>query len=336
MDLGFKLPTQGLLAHDAAGNAIIQRLEPDDFPRLLDVARYADEFGFHSAWFPDHVVTERVTDANHPANSSGQRAYPDRPNMLDCAVMMAAVAASTTHLRIAPSVYIAPYRHPLNSAHQFATLDVISGGRLIVGIGVGWEKGEFDALGVSHTDRAVIAEESIQIYKSAWTDPWIEFHGRHFDIVDVSMDPKPVQRPHPPLWYGGVTPAGARVAARHCDALYPLFLDSKGHFGMWDHLRDEVRREGERIGRDLSGFTMGAYAAARLTDEPLPADRPILNGNGEQVLEDLLAFAAHGYSHISLNFNCPSASVSELFEQLQRAAEQLLEEAAGLTAASVV
>ena len=228
----------------------------------------AEELGFHSVWFSDHVVTERVTgEGEHPANLSGKRAYPDRPVLLDIPTTIGAIASRTTTLRFSPSVYIAPYRHPLITAHEFATLDVLSGGRVILGVGVGWEKGEFAAMGSAFEHRGAITDECIQIYKLAWTEPWIDFHGKFFDIENVSMDPKPVQKPHPPIWYGGVTPIAAKRAARRCDGFYPMYLDAVTRPETFDHLREEIAREAERIGRDLTGFKLGGFCQMRLDDD---------------------------------------------------------------------
>jgi probable F420-dependent oxidoreductase len=246
------------------------------------------------------------------ANTSGKRAYPDRPNLLDGIATMGAVAAATTTIRFGPSVWIAPLRHPLSSAHQFATLDVLSQGRLDVGVGAGWERGEFEALGVSHADRGAITDECLEILKLAWTEDWIDYRGRWFEIHDVSLDPKPVQKPHPFLWYGGVTPAGARRAARHCDGLYPLFLDADADPARLARLGEEALREGERIGRDLSGFRLGGVVSCRV-DEP-----------AERLHEKIRRFADHGCSHMTLFFDCPSGTVAELHEQLERFAAEVL------------
>ena len=159
-----------------------------------------------------------ASESFHTANKSGQRAYQRRHNMLDAAVVMGAVAVQTTTLKLATSVLIAPYRHPLSDARQFMTVDQLSNGRLILGVGVGWMVEEFDAVGIDYEERNRRTEECIQIYKASWTGDLATFEGNYYSFKDVSQDPKPVQQdPHPPIVFGGNTVRGAQRAARFCD-----------------------------------------------------------------------------------------------------------------------
>ena len=326
MDIGVAMPTHGLLTRDDT-NFYLQRVEAEEM-RVVEYAQRAEELGYHSVWFSDHVVMGGDLDVDYPANLSGKKAYPLRPNMLDAAVVMGALAATTSRIRFAPSVHIAPYRHPLSSAHQFATVDVLSNGRLIMGVGCGWEPDEFRALAANFEHRGALTEECIEIYKLAWSEPWVEFHGRFFDISNISVDPKPVQKPYPPLVFGATTAAGARRAARTSDALYTVHLEPYIEIGVWDELRDVVREEAERIDRDVGDFRMMTFASALPTDasdelarrEP----RPTLTGTAEQILSDLERFADHGYSHVTLHFHVRSGTVDELFELLDRFASEIL------------
>ena len=327
MDFGVQLMTHGIMTRDRDGDAYIEKI-PAAQMQPVETSVLAEQLGYHSVWLSDHIVTERVTEgAPHVANVTGKRAYPDRPNMLDVPVTLGAIASRTTTLRFAPSVWIMPYRHPLISAHMYATLDVLSGGRAIVAVGAGWEKGEFDAMGARLEDRGAQTDEGLEIMIKAWTQDWIDHKGRFYEIHDVSMDPKPVQTPHPPLWYGGVTPVGARRAGRFCDCFYPVYLDIHVDPALWDGLRVEFVREAEKHGRDTSKLFLGAFATARLTNGKEPhgwAKRPGLTGTPEQVLEDLQRFADHGYRHISFHFDVPSVDPQEWIEQLHRWAEEVL------------
>jgi probable F420-dependent oxidoreductase len=340
MDFGLTLLTHGVMTRDADGDCILQNISPQEM-RPVESAVRAEELGFHSVWFSDHVVTERETKGAHTANTSGKRAYPERPVILDVPTTIGAISSRTSTLRFSPSVHIAPYRHPLITAHEFATLDVLSSGRVILTVGVGWEQGEFAAMGASYEHRGGVTEECLQIYKLAWTEDWIDFHGRHFDIEDVSMDPKPVQKPHPPLWYGGVTPFAARRAARHCDGFYPMFLDAVSRPETFDPLREEIQREGERAGRDLTGFRLGGFCQVRVTDDAerdprFKGARPLLTGTSEQILEDLQHFADFGYSHVTTHFDCPSGSRAEWDEQVERFAAEVLPAARGIQVRELV
>ena len=221
----------------------------------IRVALTAERAGIHSVWYPDHVCMPYDSESFHTANVSGQRAYQRRHNMLDAAVVMGAVAVQTTTLKLGTSVLIAPYRHPLSDARQFMTVDRLSGGRLMLGVGVGWMVEEFDAVGIDYEERNRRTEECIQIYKASWTGDLATFEGNYYSFKDVSQDPKPVQRsPHPPIVFGGNTIRGARRAARFCDGLYPLFLDSHVEACRFANLQDEVRRELEVRGPQPVGL----------------------------------------------------------------------------------
>jgi probable F420-dependent oxidoreductase len=334
MDIGLAMSTHGLLTRDER-DFFLRRLEPDAM-RPIELAQLAERLGYHSLWFSDHVCMGRDLGATHTANESGTRAYPEQPVMLDVVATIGALAAVTERVRLAPSVLIAPYRHPLTVAHQFATLDVLSGGRLLMTAGSGWDPEEFSALDADFEHRGAVTEECIEIWKHAWTAPWLDWHGRFYEITDVSLEPKPVQKPHPPIVFGAVTEAGARRAARSSDGLYPMFLDSYADPGRFARLREAVLREGERVGRDLSGFRLYAFASGLVTD-PIDGDRRrTLTGNADQVLGDLERFAAHGYSHLTMHFEVASGTIEELFEIVERFAAEVLPAAAALEAAPLL
>jgi probable F420-dependent oxidoreductase len=161
----------------------------------------------------------RTASTHHTANESGTRAYPDRPVMLDVVATMGAIASRTERIRMASSVHIAPYRHPLNSAHQFATIDVLSNGRLIAGVGMA--PAEFAALGVPFERRGKVTDEYVAVMKTLWREDRPEFHGEWVEFTDVVFEPKPVQQPHPPLWFGGRSHASLDRAARLGDGWSP-------------------------------------------------------------------------------------------------------------------
>jgi probable F420-dependent oxidoreductase len=330
MDVGLTMSTHGLLTRDER-DFFLQRLEPGEM-RVVELAQLADDLGYHSLWFSDHVCMGRDLGAKHTANESGARAYPNRPVMLDVVATIGALAAVTKQVRLAPSVLIAPYRHPLTVAHQFATLDVLSNGRLIMSAGSGWDPQEFAAVGADFEHRGAVTEECIEIWKHAWTEPWLDWHGPFFEIADVSLEPKPVQKPHPPIVFGAVTEIGARRAARTSDGLYPMFLDAYADPGRFGHLREAVLREGERVGRDLSAFRLYAFASGRVGEKTVEGSRRTLTGNAEQVLDDLGRFADHGYSHVTMHFDVPSGTIGELFETVERFAAEVLPGARGLEA----
>jgi probable F420-dependent oxidoreductase len=334
VDFGLTMPTHGLLLRDER-DFYLQKIPASEM-QPVEVARLAERLGYHSVWFSDHVCMGRDEGTFHTANTSGKRAYPNQPVMMDMIATMGAVAAATTTLRMAPSVWIAPYRHPLSAAHQLATVDVLSGGRLIVGVGSGWDPQEFAAVGANFERRGAVTEECIRVFKHAWTEPWLDFRGEFYEIVDVSMEPKPVQQPHPPIFFGTITERGARRAARVADGVYPMFLDAYGDPGRFDHVREAALREGERIGRDLTRFRMAAFCSGLVTgpdDEAARREqRMTLSGTAEQILGDVQRFAEAGYSHLTMHFDVRSGTMPEYLELVDRFAAEVIRAARSIEA----
>ncbi len=338
MDIALTMPTHGLLERDEQ-NFYLQRLEPENV-RPFEFAQLADKLGFHSLWFSDHVVMGADPDSYYPPNESGKKAYPYRPTMFDAVVVMGGLAAITENIKFAPSVHIAPYRHPLSTAHQFATADYLSKGRLIMTAGIGWEPEEFRALGADFKNKAKITEECIEIWKRAWTDEVVRFKGDFFDIKDVTMDPKPWQQPRPPIYFGAVTELGSKRAARTSDGLYTVHLEPYPNTAIWKGSMEAAITEGERVGKDMSSFWFGSFCSCLPVADGSPVTRqerrPTLTGSSEQILEEMARFADVGYHHLTLHIECPSGTIEELFELTQKIGEEVLPEAKKIKTRSLV
>ena len=321
------MPTHGLLFRDEH-DAYLPR--PDRHVDVVEVAQLAESLGYHSLWFSDHVLMTRTSDSGHPANWSGKRAYPGDAYMLDALVAIGAVAAATSTIRFAPSVLISPYRHPLSDARQLMTADVISGGRLIVGVGAGWMKEEFDALGVDFDARGRMLSECVDIYLRSWRDEWLDFEGEFYRFENVSMDPKPIQQP-PPIIYGAASRAGARRAARNGDGLYLLFLDPYPDPRRNDVLMSMVEQEADKVGRSYDEFEFSVMVSALPTDADHPlakaTPRRVLTGTPDQVLSDIAAFAEAGYSRCVVHLEVRSGTYAEYLELVDRMGREVLPEA---------
>jgi probable F420-dependent oxidoreductase len=176
---------------------------------LTTFAREAEARGFVSLWVSDHIVIPTATDTDYPG---GGRRFPIPPDMpyLEPVAMLGALAMITTRARIGCSVFILGHRHPVALAKMLATIDVLSGGRLIVGVGVGWWRQELEMLGVDFARRGRAADEALRVLKAMWTECRPRFDGEFFRIADAGAEPKPLQKPHPPIWVGGVSPAALR------------------------------------------------------------------------------------------------------------------------------
>jgi probable F420-dependent oxidoreductase len=181
------------------------------------VARAAEAAGFDSVWTGEHVV---LPDPQAPPSP----APPGHP-MLDPAVALAFLAAHTTRLRLATGIIILPQRNPVVLAKELASVDVVSGGRLIFGLGAGYLKPEFDAVGARFDDRGARADEYIDVLRALWTQEKPSFAGRTVRFSGVDAHPRPVQKPHPPIVVGGTSPGALRRAVGRGNGWYGFLRD---------------------------------------------------------------------------------------------------------------
>ena len=182
-----------------------------DYPK---VARSAEAAGFESIWMPEHLVFPAEMPSTYPYAESNQPPVSPGIPIYDAWVSLAFVAAQTERIRLGTHVYILPLRHPLVTARAFTTLDVLSEGRANLGIGVGWLEDEFNIVGESFRTRGKRTDEIIAVLKTLWREKVVEHHGEFYDLPPLRFEPKPVQKPHPPIEVGGTTAPAIRRAAR--------------------------------------------------------------------------------------------------------------------------
>jgi probable F420-dependent oxidoreductase len=180
---------------------------------FVQVAEEADRLGYESVWLPEHLVFP-VTMAGSPFAGAEHPPVPPTTPVFDAFAYLCFLAGRTQHVRLATHVYNLGLRHPFVSARAIATLDIVSGGRAIAGIGASWLKEEWDAVGLDFATRGRRVDEAIEICRRLWTEGVVEHHGEHFDFAPVMFEPKPVQQPHPPILVGGESKAALRRAAR--------------------------------------------------------------------------------------------------------------------------
>src|SRR5690625_663101 len=172
---------------------------------VIRLARHAEAVGFDGYGFTDHPApSQRWLDAGGH-------------DSLDPFAALGFVAAATTSIRLLPNIVVLPYRNPFLVAKAGATLDVLSGGRFILSTGAGYLRGEFRALGVDPDERASRFDESLTVIRAIWTDDAITHEGEHFSARGVTAHPRPLTRPHPPIWIGGNSAAARRRVAEHGD-----------------------------------------------------------------------------------------------------------------------
>ena len=197
MRYGFYLPTRGPTATRDA---------------ILAMARKGERLGFHSAMIADHIVFPVESQSTYPYTLDGK--HPSVGDALETFSILGVVAGATERLRLVTSVLVLPYRNPVLTAKMVASLDVLSGGRVTLGVGAGWLREEFDALHSPAFDaRGAVTDEWIAIFKQLWSQSPASFDGRFYRYSDIRCEPFPVQKPHPPIWIGGHSRAALRRTA---------------------------------------------------------------------------------------------------------------------------
>lgn len=219
---------------------------PFAFPEGLEnLARTAEEVGIESIWTVEHVVVPVDYRSKYPYSETGKMPGPENIPLPDPILPLAFAAAVTKKLRLGTGVVILPQRHPLYVAKEMATLDVLSNGRAILGVGIGWLQEEFEAVGVPFKQRAPRTEESIRAIRSLWKSTPEPFNGKFYKWGAVESHPKPIQQPGVPIVVGGHAEGAARRAARLGDGFFP----ARGELDSLTKLLAIVRDECKTIGR---------------------------------------------------------------------------------------
>ena len=275
----FRLPNADYLGFPATPQAIVE------------TACKAEELGFDALFVNDHVI---VDDA--PRSALWRNVY-------DPLMVLSHVAARTSRALLGTSVLIMPYRNPIVTAKMVATLDQLSGGRAIAGVGAGWNEAEYDALGVPYHERGARTTEYLRLWQACWEPGPTTFHGRFFSFDEMHVSPKPLQQPHPPIWIGGSSHASLRRAARFAQVWQPTPTALPELLSNQAYLR-EVCAE---IGRDDVPRTRMSFRVnfSYITGSSSSAgERPTGQGTPDQVASDLKRYRQEaGLEEFQMNFN---------------------------------
>jgi len=301
---GFYLPTRGRTA------------TPEDLEVLV---RRGEALGFASVMIADHIVFPSVVTSKYPYTVSG--VFPGQGDALEQLALMAFIAGKTRRLRLVSSVMILPHRNPVVTAKTLATIDVLSSGRVTVGVGVGWLREEFQALGAPDFDRrGAVSDEYLRIFKALWTESPVSFAGEFYRFDDVRCLPEPVQKPHPPIWIGGHSKAALRRVARLGDGWHPVGANPAVPLTPADLRRDldELYRLTEAEGRDPSALTISYKAPLYDVSRPVAAgaDRRPFSGSPDQIAEDIATYERLGVSELIFDFR--SETLAESLERMER------------------
>jgi probable F420-dependent oxidoreductase len=286
-----------------------------DLDGLRAVAEDAETMGFDSVWASDHIVTPA-----HLQPSIG-------PVFLDAFVVLSHVSALTRRAKLGTTVMVVPYRNPLVAAKIIATLDNLSGGRVVLGVGAGGAPDEFEALGVPESQRGSRTDEYLSVMIELWTNDPSNFEGRFFNFSGVRFGPKPAQQPHPPIWVGGRSDAALRRAVRFGEAWHPTYMTLESlreRIGKLAELSSAAGRESppEVTIHQIVDFGEGPTSVGR------DGERRLGHGNPAQVAADLDSYSGLGVKTVVCNFR--SADVPALRSAMQTFAAKVMPQFSGV------
>ena len=309
MRIGVALPTVGL----------------DHGPDLLlPVAEAAERLGFDSVWATDHALLPYRRESEYPyARSGTEIAMTPGMGWLEPLAALSFIAARTERVRLGTSVLVLPYRNPVLVASQAATLHLLSGDRLILGVGAGWMREEFDALGLDPAQRGARLDEYIQVLRTLWRDDPASFEGEFVGFRDVVLGVPP-RGAAPPLWVGGNTRPALRRALRHGDGWhgYEVFPEELVA------IQEQLEALGEELGRDPSELELsvvrGMIPSGR-EEEDLLQGRRNLGASAEEVAEELGRYAEAGVALVLIQVSLLAPLMPQALEWFAAEVMPLLE-----------
>ena len=271
MQIGCHLPTQGPVATREA---------------LWTFCRKAEEQQIASLWVSDHVVFPKVNASNYPGGR-----FPHAPETpyLEPVAVLAAAAMCTERARIGASVFILGHRYPMVMAKMLTTIDTLSNGRLICGFGVGWWAEEFAALGIPFHTRGRQGDEMLRVFKELWTSDNPRFDGEFYRFSNIGFAPKPVQKPHPPLWIGGNSPGALRRVVTLGDGWHATSQSPE----QLRHSLERLQLAANKAGRPFDTLAL----SLRL---PLRADA--VQGSRQAIIDQYCVYKALGLTHLEVDF----------------------------------
>lgn len=302
MQLGFNLPISG------------PTCEPRSFTRI---AQDGEALGYDYLTLTDHVALPDVSAPGYPYSESGEfmsNSPTERHEQLTAAAF---IAAKTSRIRLVLAVLVVPHRPAVLAAKMLSTIDVLSEGRLVVGIGAGWLKAEFDAVVTTpFAERGAVTDEYLQAFRALWTEENAQFDGRYTQFGNLVFLPKPVQKPYPPIWVGGESGPSLRRAARFGDAWYPIGTNKSHMLDTLPRLTAGIARLRKltvEAGRDPNSVTV-VYRVKRYGEE-LPkiasdGERRLFSGSNQDIIGDLRALRDIGVAAIDVEVEAHNADAT--------------------------
>ncbi len=272
-----------------------------DPENVLGLARFAEERGYHSIWLADHVVFPAAIESKYPYSPSGAFPVPGDDPLLEPIAAMGVLVGATQRIKIGTAVLVMPYRNPLVLARMLATLDVFSGGRIVLGAGSGWLEEEFTALqAADFAARGAVTNEYLEIFKAVCAGGEVAYEGQHYRFDPVHCQPASVQRPHPPIVIGGISNPALRRAARLGDGWMSVALDP-------DRIPERLAKLAgycEALGRRLDDLWLCHKLFLSIGEEKqgVHGGRELGTGSIDTIIDDIKHIRDHGYQTLIFRY----------------------------------
>jgi probable F420-dependent oxidoreductase len=293
---------------------------------LVRFAQRAEALGFYCLTVADHIVVPKNISVPYPYTIDGK--YPGAGYHLETVTTIAFLAGATTRIRLATSVMIAPYRNAILTAKMLSSLDVLSNGRVIVGLGVGWMKEEFETLQAPRfEDRGKVTDEYIKAFRELWTNDNPSFNGKYCNFSNVVFLPKPVQKPTIPIWIGGHSKQALRRAGQLGDGWHPIGGVPTIPLEPEDVAKDMsmVREYAEKAGRDPKSIRVALKGSLFDREKQIaPGKRRRFIGTAEEIASDIRDYRAVGVD--TMIFDVRRPSVTETLERMEWIAKEVFPE----------
>ena len=308
MDFGLHLPASSA------------NVKPEDLVRF---AQQAEALGFYCLTVADHVIVPKNISIPYPYTVDGK--YPGTGHHLETLTTMSFLAGATQRIRFITSVMIAPYRNPIITAKMLASLDVLSGGRVIVGLGVGWMKEEFDNLGSpAFAERGRVTDEYIHAFRELWSSDNPTFSGQFCNFSDIIFLPKPVQKPGIPIWIGGHSKQAIRRAARLGDGWHPI-----GGVPTIPLEPEDVRKDlamlaeyAQAAGRDPKQIHVALKGSLFDKEKKIEGRRRRFMGEADEIASDIRDYRTAGVDTMIFDVRRPTST--ETLERMEWMAKEVL------------
>ena len=314
MQIGFNLPISGPMS------------SPESLTRI---AQQGEALGYDYLTLTDHVVLPNLRVPGYPYSESGEFFGKGPERRHEQLTAAAFIAAKTTRIRLVLAVMVVPHRPAVLAAKMLSTIDVLSDGRLVVGIGAGWLQAEFDAVvGPPFAARGRVTDEYLSALGNLWTEAAPHFEGQWVRYGGISFEPKPVQKPRPPIWVGGESGPSLRRAARFGDAWYPIGSNSKHLLDTLPRYRAGIARLRQltaEAGREPTSVAL-TYRVKRY-GEAVPAktsdgERRLFSGSNTEIIADLQALCDLGVGAVDIDFE--RSDLKDTVAEMRRFKEQVI------------